>query len=482
MNSQQLIDPRTTRDTIGWFAFFVICSVLLAQQLWYGKTFPIPWNDETAFISQAFELAHHGRLFVWGLNPDDTVMWMPPGYMVLLGLLYKLVGYDYTLTRMTSMLCYLVTYVLLWRTARAHLSGWTYRLCIIATLLFHLSLKSLLSANIARMDALMVLCIVLGTLQFIKHRYALGLSIILASALIHYNAIYAMILPAAVIAHSLRWRNSLIIRPHELLALVLSILALAIYAIYVSRHFDAYLHDMKFQFDWKAGTSRFMGGEEGITLLLVLLVTPIMVLMTSSSIKPSSILFLGGIALLALALNGGNMWYNSAIATGFALYTVGLAIEWQEARWRIVSAAVVVMIVYVLFSSWNLLGLGKAEPGLMERNVLTPGRVFLSDEEIEKVKSALRAMPEGSRISFGYTGIEPLFFDTLHENKLRWTIPGHSVTKVLPAREIDFRVLCDSSLYPPVLLQFDWDGYPRKGLDTGCVVYDKRVTPAVQIK
>ena len=64
--------------------FTTVCMVLLVAvvlfvRLALGMEFPIPWNDETAFISQAFEFSRTGSFYVYGLNSERVVMWMPPG-------------------------------------------------------------------------------------------------------------------------------------------------------------------------------------------------------------------------------------------------------------------------------------------------------------------------------------------------------------------------------------------------------------------
>jgi 4-amino-4-deoxy-L-arabinose transferase-like glycosyltransferase len=67
-----------------------------------GFQFPPPWPDETGFIAAAFALARTGSFFDAGLNPDRVVMWMPPGYMVLLASVFRVFGYSFAAVRWVS--------------------------------------------------------------------------------------------------------------------------------------------------------------------------------------------------------------------------------------------------------------------------------------------------------------------------------------------------------------------------------------------
>ncbi len=85
-----------------------LAAVLIIQRTVFGFEYPIPWNDEVAFIAQAFSLSTENTLYVWGLNQEQVVMWMPPGYMIMLAGVYKLFGYSFELTRWISSVLYFI--------------------------------------------------------------------------------------------------------------------------------------------------------------------------------------------------------------------------------------------------------------------------------------------------------------------------------------------------------------------------------------
>ena len=97
-------------------------------------------------------------------------------------------------------------------------------------------------------------------------------------------------------------------------------------------------------------------------------------------------------------------------------------------------------------------------------------RDFLPASEVDKVRAFIAGLPPETTVSFGYSGVEPYFFADFARSGARWTGSAHSVTQVFPARSVDYRVLCDSAMFPAYLSVYDWDGYPRKSQDSGCAI------------
>ena len=88
--------------------FGVLLLAALVVRLCMPFEFPIPWNDETVFIAPAHTLSIEGTFFVDALNAERVVMWMPPGYMLLLAGVFKVVGYSFDIARWVSTVCWLV--------------------------------------------------------------------------------------------------------------------------------------------------------------------------------------------------------------------------------------------------------------------------------------------------------------------------------------------------------------------------------------
>ncbi|MBX9754737.1 MAG: hypothetical protein K2X80_08290 [Pseudomonadaceae bacterium] len=447
----------------------LVSAVVLFIRIRLGFEFPIPWNDETAFTSQAFEFSRTGSFYVYGLNSERMVMWMPPGYMLLLAGVYKVFGYSFEISRWFSTLLYSGCFGVGLAIVRSTLNGWRQMLALVLMLLAFLSPYSLAIANIARMEGLYTLIFLLSLLATLRGKYALGLALVLLGATVHYNAVYFLLPYGVLVLWKILRRETLSIGPGELLALVISVLALAGYGVFVIKHIDGFWQDMQFQFAYKLG-SPVMGGREGWTLIGLLLLIPGLQLIAHRRLGAEALLSLYGVAFIAMTLNGHNMWYSFGYNFGFWLLLLGVLVSTSslsQVWWRVGCALIASGLLYQF-------GL-HANSGTPPLDALKPrlsmlSRDFLPGSEIDKVRAFITGLPPDTTVSFGYTGVESYFFADFARSGARWTGPMHSVTRVFPARSVDYRVLCDSALYPAYVSVYDWEGYSRKSQDSGCVI------------
>lgn len=446
----------------------VFIGSVLFVRLALGMEFPIPWNDETAFISQAFEFSRTGSFYVYGLNSDRVVMWMPPGFMLLLASIYKVFGYSFEISRWVSCVLYLGCGGIAFLILRKSLQGGALYLGAILMLIAFLSPYSLAISNIARMESLYSLLFLFSLLAALSGRYAMGLALVLFSAVVHFNAVYFLLPYAVLVCWKILRREELVIGPWELLALVFSLSAVAGYGLYVVKNIHGFWQDMQFQFAYKLG-SEVMGGMSGRVFLLLLLAIPFFQLILHRRFANEAILTLYGIAFIAMALNGHSMWYYFAYNFGLWLLLIGVLATIATMDWPFKLGGYVVLCLLSLsllyFSSRNTFEFDPLKPTLA-----TLKRDFLPDSEIEKVKNFIASLPPGTSVSFGYSGVEPYFFEDFSSTNTRWTGSAHSVIQVLPARDIDYRVLCDSEMFPSYLSVYDWDGFPRMSQDSGCTI------------
>lgn len=447
----------------------LVGTVVLFIRVGLGFEFPIPWNDETAFIAQAFELSRTGSFFVYGLNSERVVMWMPPGYMVLLAGVYNLFGYSFEITRWVSALLFLGCFGVGLAIIRWTLTGWRQLLALALILVAFLSPYSLAIANIARMEGLYTLIFLLSLLASLRGKYALGLALVLLGATVHYNAVYFLLPYGVLVLWKILRRETLSIGPGELLALVVAALALAAYGLFVIKNIHGFWQDMQFQFAYKLG-SPVMGGAEGWTLLGLVLLIPFFQLMVHRRMGTEALLSLYGVAFIAMTLNGHNMWYSFGYNFGFWLLLLGVLLSTAllSKVWLRVSFALIACGLFyqlALYASSGNPQIDELKPRL---SMLS--RDFLLASEIDKVRAFIAGLPPETTVSFGYSGVEPYFFADFARSGARWTGSAYSVTQVFPARRVDYRVLCDSAMFPAYLALYDWDGYPRKSQDSGCAI------------
>ena len=79
---------------LRWAVVLVAAVVYLWLHAGASLTFPIPWPDEASAMWPAIAIERTGSLFAPQLNPERDVLWMPPGYMVVSGLIFKVFGFS----------------------------------------------------------------------------------------------------------------------------------------------------------------------------------------------------------------------------------------------------------------------------------------------------------------------------------------------------------------------------------------------------
>lgn len=445
-------------------------GAVISLRMLRGFEFPIPWNDETAFTSQAFEFSRTGSFYVYGLNSERIVMWMPPGFMLLLAGVYKIFGYSFELSRWVSSILYLCTISVSIYILRMCLHGWRRYIGLAAMLIAFLSPYSMAMSNVARMESFYVFLFMLSLLASLREKHILGLSLILLSATIHFNAAYFLLPYIIFICWKIIRREPLIISPSELLAFMVSTVVLLCYGLFVVKNIHGFWQDMQFQFAYKLG-SPVMGGKHGWQILLALLCIPFVQLgINRWRFGNESLLSLYGIAFIAMTLNGHNMWYYFAFNFGFWLIILGVLASSTNPTNKTIQFACFSAAIMISFQLTTYFNRSTKEFNPLKPAITTLSKKFLPNEEIEKVRAFIRTLPQGSTVSFGYTGIEQFFYADLANAKVSWSAPAHSVTQALPARQVDYRVFCDSEMFPKYLSMYDWDGYPRKSQASGCEI------------
>src|SRR6202041_1240926 len=96
---------------------------------------------------------------------DRVVMWMPPGYMVVLAAAFRIFGYGFGVARGVSTACALVSLALVSRLAWRFTFGWWRVAAALAIAAAFISPNMLVSANVARMEALFC-CAMITALSF----------------------------------------------------------------------------------------------------------------------------------------------------------------------------------------------------------------------------------------------------------------------------------------------------------------------------
>jgi hypothetical protein len=180
-----------------WLCAALVGAAVVFMRMRLGFAFPVPWNDETAFLAQAFAFKETNSLFVWGLNAERDVMWMPPGYFLVMGTLFKLFGYSFGLARSISAVLYLVVFAIF----AARLAPWPQTA---SRHPYGIAFPSPYSLAVPTWRAWKRFraVILLSLLASCQRQPVIGLALVISAALVHFNAIYfvAVCLLAALAA------------------------------------------------------------------------------------------------------------------------------------------------------------------------------------------------------------------------------------------------------------------------------------------
>lgn len=468
---------RQTANVVGKRNLFIyiflaiVVTVSVGNRILLPFQFPIPWNDETAFIAQALSFSETGSLFTYGLNAERDLMWMPPGYMLFLAAFYKIFGYSYDLSRWLSLLCYLGIAFFCTEVIRKELKGWHRIAALAAFLITFLSPYMLVMSNVARMDALYTLFFIVSLVLAINQRYVYGFSLVIVSSLVHFNAIYFLLPYCYYIIWLLSRREPLIINPLEIISLIIAGILFFLYLFYIKSDINGFLADMKFQFKYKDSFGPAFGGTRNQVMLLVLIGIGIVLTCTRSVFFPHVIVFAYATSFIMLGLNGRrHMWYEFSYPMSAFLFTSAFLMMHQRMR-RPIFRYICVTVIAVSFLTVPYFAVRKGR-GI---SIILPkpeylGRPFIDQNEIERVRRFILSLPADTKVTFGYSGVEPFFIDAFMKSGAIWTAPFKSMTELLPLRDVDYIILCDSSMFPKSLTKLDFKEYKRECRDTGCLI------------
>lgn len=237
-----------------WLAAFLIATIYVVVNLAMGTAFPTPWPDEAHFLWQAHAFAEESTLFAEELNTERIIMWMPPGYMVITGLLFKLTGTSLQAARLFSLAAMLLAFFLLVRYLSVHGHRW---IALVLTGLFFLNSRFLACGNIARMEALLLAVVLGGFLLIQRRHHMLGVALLAVAPLIHFNGGYFLLFGVLYVVIrcprrdlKLQWNR------WTIAALTAVAMAWAGYVLLAVFNWESFIQDMGFQFTRK-GTVDF---------------------------------------------------------------------------------------------------------------------------------------------------------------------------------------------------------------------------------
>jgi hypothetical protein len=443
--------PRSAR-LVPAIAVACVLLVYLVQRHRIDLRFPVPWPDEGSFLWQALAFRDGFSLFAPEVNPEREALWMPPGFMVLEGLFFKVVPFSLSTARALSALfvCGAVTSVF------ACVRRFETKLLfpVLAALCLFCPIASM-AGNVARMEGLELFTLALAFFLVDRGRGA-ALGVFALAPIVHPNGVFGI--AVGVPAFFVLTRGVRTMRRADWVVLAAAVLAWALYAFHVSQHWPDFLRDMDAQLRFK----QYVSGSDGGTLGR--LRQPVV----WGSIVALAGAFLGarriGTAIGAIGAFAAALLLQTVVAAGW-LYEVypafailvtsvvvaDVAFSWHAAqpsasRTRCgVAFAVVLVLADVLAFRHDAFLERSLERATVVRKSLTPEYVTDGDQLAMKRYLASIVPPAGSRalaVQF-LPDAEALLYEKLRGPTLRY------VQQTFYEHRYDVLVVHDSVWFPP---------------------------------
>ncbi len=419
---------------------------------------PLPWPDEAHFIWQANGFAEHFSLFAEELNPDRTILWMPPGYFVVLGIVIRLCGLSIDVARgfsLALMLGAIVTLALLVR---------RYRLPVPSLALavpFVLGAPFVAAGNVARMEALLIFMVLMAFLLLQRGKILLGLGLLALTPLVHPNGLYflvsGMMAGILMIPRPWTWR-----RPTAAESVCLGAVALCWigYGLHAWMHWTDFVHDMTFQFERKEARNI---KDAILTPGSVFLFATVLGGAAYCLYKKLPVILLLAIAAPAwwVAAAGIEMWYRVFFALSYLLITIMFLVVvahlWRSGatRWKTIAGSVLVSAIAGGAIGWNAMTSSFGEPLIFPDpnpwyHMPADAGPYITAADLTKIQTAIDLIAEerdSSTVEF-YPAADAFFFTSDSPPQIRFSYP------LFCTRPPNWYVVHVSSLFTPVFHRY----------------------------
>ncbi|MFY8035049.1 MAG: ArnT family glycosyltransferase, partial [Flexibacteraceae bacterium] len=224
-------------------AVFVVSACWFALQQVAGYTLPLPWPDEVVFFFSAKNFAEYQSLLTPELNPNRQLMWFPPGFAIITGLLLKFTDASYGAARLLSALFMAQSFLLLFLASRKFSSKSVAWLLLLGGFF---SMHVIIAGNLVRPEALVLFLLSWAFYLNVNNKGVAAISIASLAILVHPVSSLAVI-PIFIISldrlkgcrrQSNWW---------QWILLGVAICSFQCYAVELSANWSAVVHDYNHQ-------------------------------------------------------------------------------------------------------------------------------------------------------------------------------------------------------------------------------------------
>lgn len=226
--------------------------------------FPTPWPDEATFLIPALRFSENMLLAAPELNAPRGIFWMPDGYYVFMGMVFRFLPYSLAMARLVSLVLVLAF------VASIYIVAQNLRVpslvAAIALVVWLVTPRVVLMSNVARMEALVLAIMGIALTLVARQHWVTGLALASLSALVHPVGLLIFLIFCSVAI--LFWRSmqveqkpGWIISGRSIALCVIGTVALAwiLEALRFASNFDLASTHMAYQFFRKANRSLSIG-------------------------------------------------------------------------------------------------------------------------------------------------------------------------------------------------------------------------------
>lgn len=398
--------PRTTNFSLI-IAF--ICAIFLFF-LSSKNNFPIPWEDESSFILQAISWSENSTLFSHALNDERIVLWMQPGYMLLTGTIFKVIGYSFDIARKISWFFYLTSFIVFTHVVNKISTSTAFFSTLILGLIYLLP-SSVAIGNVARMESLILLIFAIVFYFLTKRRIVGSIAVTIIGCLIHFNSGYLFFsIVGFILLIILFDRNSFLIKPKtwELVLLFISFVFVFLYIYFIYVNYESFKIDMTYQFSRKLARNSFFSSFWNNSFVFILLA----LIVLSIYKKLINLALIGLISLsffLAYAI-GQEMWYAIYLNLSLGLFFI-LTFNLVPSRFAIKPA------VFAIFLMVNIKITFSGFAGMSPFFFKQP---YIDELTLNKIQRNILSLKDKDNltITFMSKGVDLIFYPFLKENNL----------------------------------------------------------------
>ncbi|MCX6133092.1 MAG: hypothetical protein NTU47_04675 [Ignavibacteriales bacterium] len=422
-----------------------------------GFTFPVPWPDEAVFVQQAISFQQHNSLLSPYLSESRHILWMPPGYMIVLGVLFKIAGSGLFTARLISFILTVGIFGVLVTMFRNHPARFHF---LFLASFFFLDRFFVIMGNTARMEPLLMLGVVTALALFRARKPNAALSVLLVLPLIHPNGMYFLCAGIGfILVQNLLLKEKVEGTRTDRMLLAAALLLVAGYILFALFHWSDFLRDMSFQFVRKS--RRNLAAPLLTTGNLVFLSLSCAGLMAALIRKEAKLVVLGLFAIASWCVNkiGQEMWYQVFDAWAVLLLMMMIIELCNPARKTMIFTIFTLCAVYMGRQLEMIESLKGYPQNVRWYGMGFPERVdYFNRHDAERIRTSLADHQTGTAPvrTMIFPSADALLLQDLEGGVLRSLYVAQD-SSVFPVQQHDL-YLVHMSRYCPI--GWDWSFYP----------------------